>query len=262
MPCSLSLPPFSSLSLPASLFVSLSINLSPFLALSLLLLLQKQQCDKQQKLPFVGVKVPQFSFKRLPGADPSLGVEMSSTGEVACFHQNMHGAYLRALQSTYMKMPKVGDLLYVMLPEVRLGPLRMEKALKAMVIWDRAGYKLAAGAADAKTIEAAGAKGVKVIEHNPEDDDRLTSDLTIAIRANEVKMVMELSGSREENFYMARRVTIDFDKPLITNIEQAVVMAEALEMYGTTEGVVPRGTFQEGDIPEVETYQEFMDMAK
>ena len=43
---------------------------------------QKQVCDAQQKLPFVGVKVPQFSFKRLPGADPSLGVEMSSTGEV------------------------------------------------------------------------------------------------------------------------------------------------------------------------------------
>ena len=39
-------------------------------------------CDQQQKLPYVGVKVPQFSFKRLPGADPVLGVEMASTGEV------------------------------------------------------------------------------------------------------------------------------------------------------------------------------------
>jgi len=43
--------------------------------------------SRQQELPYVCVKVPQFSFKRLPGADPSLGVEMSSTGEVACFHQ-------------------------------------------------------------------------------------------------------------------------------------------------------------------------------
>ena len=55
---------------------------------------------------------------------------MSSTGEVACFHNNMHGAYLRALQSTYMKMPKAGDMLWVQLPEARLGPLRTEKALK------------------------------------------------------------------------------------------------------------------------------------
>lgn len=60
----------------------------------------------------------------------------------------------------------------------------------------------------------------------------------------------------------ARAAAIDFEKPVITNIEQALVSAEALEMYGSTEGVVPRGTFQEGDVTEVETYVEFMDMAK
>ena len=49
---------------------------------------------------------------------------------------------------------------------------------------------------------------------------------------------------------MARRIAIDFEKPLVTNVEQALVLAEALDMYGTSEGVVPRGTFQEGDIPE------------
>ena len=220
------------------------------------------QCDKQQKLPYVGVKVPQFSFKRLPGADPSLGVEMSSTGEVACFHQNMHGAYLRALQSTYMKFPKSGDLVWLAMPEARLGPLRTEKALKAAKAWERAGYKLAAGSADAKALEAAGVKGVKVIEHNPQGDDRLTSDFVIALRDHSISLVIEMTGSPENAHYMARRATIDFDKPLVTNIEQAVVLAEALEQYGTTEGVVPRGTFQEGDIPEVETYAEFMHMAK
>ena len=220
------------------------------------------QCDKQQKLPYVGVKVPQFSFKRLPGADPSLGVEMSSTGEVACFHQNMHGAYLRALQSTYMKFPKSGDMVWLAMPEARLGPLRTEKALKAAKAWERAGYKLAAGSADAKALEAAGVKGVKVIEHNPQNDDRLTSDFVIALRDHSISLVLEMTGSPENQHYMARRATIDFEKPLVTNIEQAVVLAEALEQYGTTEGVVPRGTFQEGDIPEVETYAEFMDMAK
>jgi len=221
-----------------------------------------EACDRQQKLPYVGVKVPQFSFKRLPGADPSLGVEMSSTGEVACFHQKMHGAYLRALQSTYMKMPKVGDTVWVRLPEARLGQKRMDKALKAMQVWGRAGYKIAAGAECAKAMQSAGVKEVKLVEHNPKDDDRLTSDMVMAIRANEIKIVLELSGSPEEVHYMARRAAIDFEKPVVTNIEQALVLAEALEMYGTTEGVVPRGNFQEGDIPEVESYQEIMDMAK
>ena len=82
------------------------------------------------------------------------------------------------------------------------------------------------------------------------------------VRADEIQLVMELSGSLEEHFYMARRIAIDFEKPLVTNVEQALVLAEALDMYGTSEGVVPRGTFQEGDIPEVESYVEMMDMAK
>ena len=187
---------------------------------------------------------------------------MSSTGEVACFHRDMHGAYLRALQSTYMKMPVKGSLLWAALPEERIGPKPMEKAIKAMQVWDRAGYKLAAGENDAKKMEAAGIKGVKIIAHNPTNDDRLTSDMCKGVRADEIQLVMELSGSLEEHFYMARRIAIDFEKPLVTNVEQALVLAEALDMYGTSEGVVPRGTFQEGDIPEVESYVEMMDMAK
>ena len=74
-----------------------------------------------------------------------------------------------------------------------------------MSVWVRAGYKLAAGAEDAKAMEAAGCKGVEVIEHNPEGGDRLTSDLVKAIRADKIKLVMELSGSFEDHFYMIRR---------------------------------------------------------
>ncbi|ETL98833.1 hypothetical protein L917_04170, partial [Phytophthora nicotianae] len=57
-------------------------------------------------IDYVGVKAPQFSFTRLHGADPSLGVEMASTGEVACFGTDMHEAYLKALLSAGFKMPK------------------------------------------------------------------------------------------------------------------------------------------------------------
>ena len=54
----------------------------------------------------VGVKVPQFSFSRLSGADVTLGVEMASTGEVACFGENRYEAYLKALISTGFRIPK------------------------------------------------------------------------------------------------------------------------------------------------------------
>lgn len=55
---------------------------------------------------YVGVKAPQFSFSRLAGADPVLGVEMASTGEVACFGRDKFEAYLKAILSTNVRLPK------------------------------------------------------------------------------------------------------------------------------------------------------------
>lgn len=61
----------------------------------------------------VGVKVPQFSFSRLAGADVTLGVEMSSTGEVACFGDNRYEAYLKAMMSTGFLIPKQSILISI-----------------------------------------------------------------------------------------------------------------------------------------------------
>ena len=62
---------------------------------------------------YVGVKVPQFSFSRLSGADPVLGVEMASTGEVACFGADKYEAYIKALISTGIVPPKKNILFSV-----------------------------------------------------------------------------------------------------------------------------------------------------
>uniref|UniRef100_A0A8C3IAZ6 Carbamoyl-phosphate synthetase 2, aspartate transcarbamylase, and dihydroorotase n=1 Tax=Chrysemys picta bellii TaxID=8478 RepID=A0A8C3IAZ6_CHRPI len=69
----------------------------------------------------VGVKVPQFSFSRLAGADVVLGVEMTSTGEVACFGENRCEAYLKAMLSTGFKIPKKNILLTIGSYKVRAG---------------------------------------------------------------------------------------------------------------------------------------------
>lgn len=61
----------------------------------------------------VGVKVPQFSFSRLAGADFNLGVEMASTGEVACFGDNRYEAYLKAMMSTGFSIPERAILLSI-----------------------------------------------------------------------------------------------------------------------------------------------------
>lgn len=70
-------------------------------------------CIMGKRKQLVGVKVPQFSFSRLTGADVLLGVEMVSTGEVACFGENVHEAYLKALMSTGFRMPKKNILLSI-----------------------------------------------------------------------------------------------------------------------------------------------------
>lgn len=57
--------------------------------------------------------MPQFSFARLAGADYQLGVEMASTGEVACFGENKYEAYLKALMSTGFKLPEKNILLTI-----------------------------------------------------------------------------------------------------------------------------------------------------
>merc|ERR1711865_1175438 len=62
---------------------------------------------------YVGVKAPMFSFTRLRGADPVLGVEMASTGEVACFGADKHEAFLKALMSTGFKLPEKNILVSV-----------------------------------------------------------------------------------------------------------------------------------------------------
>jgi carbamoyl-phosphate synthase / aspartate carbamoyltransferase len=93
---------------------------------------------------YVGVKVPQFSFSRLSGADPVLGVEMASTGEVACFGQDKYEAYLKALISTGIVPPKKNILFSVGSYREKLELLPSVQKLSA------AGYNIfaTAGTAD------------------------------------------------------------------------------------------------------------------
>jgi len=66
---------------------------------------------KKEEYNHVGVKCAQFSFTRLPGSDPTLGVEMTSTGAVACFGENMHEVFLKAMIFTHFKLPRKNILL-------------------------------------------------------------------------------------------------------------------------------------------------------
>ena len=89
-------------------------------------------------LDYVGVKAPMFSFTRLQGADPTLGVEMASTGEVACFGQDMNEAFLLSLMASGFKLPK--DKKTVLLS---VGPKKAKvELLDSIRALEAAGYKL------------------------------------------------------------------------------------------------------------------------
>ena len=66
----------------------------------------------------VGVKSPQFSFQRLLGSDPVLGVEMSSTGEVACFGENVEEAFLKSLKASNVPIPGKGSTICICINEI------------------------------------------------------------------------------------------------------------------------------------------------
>jgi carbamoyl-phosphate synthase (ammonia) len=79
---------------------------------------------------FVGIKSPMFSFTRLRGADPVLGVEMASTGEVACFGEDMHEAFLKSMIASNFKLPEKAILVSVPVSRAALPFCRVLAALQ------------------------------------------------------------------------------------------------------------------------------------
>ena len=180
-------------------------------------------------IDYVCVKAPMFSFTRLRGADPKLGVEMSSTGEVACFGANAHSAFLKSLLSTGFKLPERSRniLLSIAAKEFRT------EFLDAAKILSRLGYNLFATPSTAKFYEDAGVKVSSVKRPDSEDDDIEEGALKM-IKEGRIDMtinVPEGTDRKDEitSGYILRRASVDFGSALITNIKCAIMLAEALE---------------------------------
>uniref|UniRef100_A0A4W5PER9 Multifunctional protein CAD n=1 Tax=Hucho hucho TaxID=62062 RepID=A0A4W5PER9_9TELE len=188
----------------------------------------------------VGVKVPQFSFSRLAGADVVLGVEMTSTGEVACFGENRYEAYLKAMLSTGFKIPKKNILLSIGSYKNKSELLPTVQALESL------GYDLYAslGTADFYTEH-----GVKVMAvdwpFEEEESDCPNKDkqrnILEYLEDHHFDMVINLSmrnsgGRRLSSFvtkgYRTRRMAIDYSVPLIIDIKCTKLFFQALRLVG------------------------------
>lgn len=181
---------------------------------------------------YVGVKVPQFSFSRLSGADPVLGVEMASTGEVACFGRDKYEAYLKALISTGIVPPKKNILLSIGSYREKLEILPSVQKLHA------AGYNIFAtsGTADFLTEHNVPCKYLESLPEDSNDKQKSEYSLTQHLANNLIDMYINLPSknnyrrpaSYASKGYRTRRMAVDFAIPLITNVKNAKLLAEAL----------------------------------
>ncbi|XP_006835262.1 PREDICTED: CAD protein [Chrysochloris asiatica] len=186
----------------------------------------------------VGVKVPQFSFSRLAGADVVLGVEMTSTGEVACFGESRCEAYLKAMLSTGFKIPKKNILLTI-------GSYKNKSELLPTVrLLESLGYSLYASLGTADFYTEHGVKVTAVDWHFEEAvDGECPPQRSILeqLAENHFELVINLSmrgagGRRLSSFvtkgYRTRRLAADFSVPLIIDIKCTKLFVEALGQIG------------------------------
>jgi carbamoyl-phosphate synthase large subunit len=167
--------------------------------------------DVKPSTNYVGVKVPMFSFQRLKGADPALGVEMASTGEVACFGPNRYDAFLKAMLSTGMKLP-TKNILVSMQERFFADAVPAVRKLQAL------GYTIFA---TEKTSAYLSTQGVdSTLLHYKETGREPCIDEYIQNR--DIELVLMFSNQFSQNIltnYAIRRLAVDYGVPLITNVQ-------------------------------------------
>ena len=166
-------------------------------------------------LEYIGVKAPQFSFSRLSKADPILGVDMSSTGEVGCIGDDFYEAILKAMLSVGYNFPKKNILLST-------GPTRSKaELLNSCRMLAEKGYNLFATRGTAQFLEMNGIEST-ILAWPDEDKKPNTLDY---LRGGLIDLVInipkDLTSSELSNDYTIRRSAVDFNIPIITNARLA-----------------------------------------
>ncbi len=212
-----------------------------------------------------GVKVPQFSFVQLSGSDPLLGVEMQSTGEVACFGPTFSDALVKALVATGVRLvPRRGTaFLSVGGPRLKEALLPVARRLRDL------GLKLAATEDTGAFLRDRGLRNVRIL-HKVSEPDR-HPNVTEALDGGEIDLLLNVPASlTQEKFermleddYVLRRRAVELGVPLFTSLETFGAYVEGVAwleehpltvepLYGTPEpGEAPRGPPAGHQIPVV-----------
>jgi len=182
----------------------------------------EKEDDHTFNYDYVGVKAPEFSFTRLEGADPTTGVEMASTGEVACLGNDFDEAFLKALTAVGYKFPIKSILISSGTLESKTELLESTRQLLKI------GVKFYATPGTAKFMEANGIP-VETLDWPLNGKSPNAADY---IKSRKIDLVINIPKNYQEeeltNDYIIRRTAVDFKIPLITNRQLAMRLAEAL----------------------------------
>lgn len=206
-------------------FVSkvLGINFAKSATEAMLNVEQSQSKLEVGDLPYVGVKAPQFSFSRIKGADPILRVEMSSTGEVACFGDDIYEAFLKSIIATGTNLPN--NSVFISLA----GDENKVKFLESAGIVESLGLKIYATAGTTLFLTANGIKAHmlhKIYE-------KKKPNVLDVLHTKEVDLVINIIDpyfkKEFDDDYQIRRTTVDYGIPLFTNLQTAELFVKSLQ---------------------------------
>ena len=176
-------------------------------------------------LDYVGIKASQFSFNRLQKADPVLGVDMASTGEVGCIGDNTHTALLKAMLSVGHRIPKKTILLSTG------GAKQKAEMLDAARMLVEHGFELYATGGTSKYLTDNGVKNTRVLWPSENSENSECPDALTLLHQHKIDMVVNipknLTTHELTNGYKIRRAAIDLNVPLITNSRLASAFIQA-----------------------------------
>jgi carbamoyl-phosphate synthase/aspartate carbamoyltransferase len=176
-------------------------------------------------IDYVAVKAPQFSFTRLQGADPVTGVEMASTGEVACFGDDIYEAYLKAIKATGFKMP---DKTRNILLSIGTDDLKRE-FLDSVVALAKMKYNLFATEGTAEFYKGHGIDVTFLHKPSTKKEPNAHEYIT-SLNIDLVICISDVGASLDtiSDGYLIRRAAVDFGVSLLTNIKTSTLFVGAL----------------------------------
>jgi len=166
-------------------------------------------------LDYIGVKAPQFSFSRLLKADPILGVDMSSTGEVGCIGENFYEAILKSMLSVGYAIPEKNILLST-------GPMRSKvELLNSCRLLTKKGYNLFATRGTAQFLDLNDIESTVLFWPDEDKKPNTLDYLKNKVIDLVINIPKDLTSSELSNDYTIRRSAVDYNIPLITNARLA-----------------------------------------